>query len=168
MESINDWAIKIAEVAAPDEIDLAPFIVEAFVEGGKRRAKLLEQSGRGVAGGIGVGGGEAILAWTLQGIVASAKWLRLILTSEGTSNFLAVIEKLLGFAKGGNSRQKLTSMPDNPYKPLKLTIEIMSTELRARGLPDDQADAITLQVVYALLEEPGSAALFVQQLESRR
>jgi hypothetical protein len=36
LESTNEWAIKIAEIAAPDEIDLAPFVVEAFIEGGKK------------------------------------------------------------------------------------------------------------------------------------
>jgi hypothetical protein len=168
LKSLNDWAIRLAEVAAPDEVDLAPFIVEAFVEGGERRAKLFEQSGGGVAGGIGAGGSAAILAWILQGIVVSAKWLCSILTSEGTSNFLAVIKELLGIVKEGNPKQKLTSIPDDPYEPLKRTIEIMATELRAHGLPEDQADAITLRVIYSLLEEPANAALFVRQLESRR
>lgn len=167
---IRYWATRLAEAVAPDEIDLAPFIVEAYIEGGARRAKLFEQSGRGIAGGIGAGGSAAILAWVLQGIVASAQWLYSILSSEGTSNFLAVIKELLGLAKEANSKQKqrLASMPDNPYEPLKRTIEIMATELRDRGLPGDQADAITLQVIYSLLEEPANAELFVRQLESRR
>lgn len=167
MESNNEWAILIAEIAAPDEIDLAPFVVEAFIEGGKSRAKLLHSSGDSVAGGIGIGGGEAILAWILQGIAQSKEWLFLIFTSKATSNFLGVIKELLGLAKPSNPQKKLTSMPDDPYKPLKLIIETISTELKTRGVSDDRADAITLGVVYALLERPDSAELFVKQLESK-
>jgi hypothetical protein len=166
---ISDWATRLAEVAAPEEVDLAPFIVEAYVKGGERRAKLFDQSGRGIAGGIGVGGSVSILAWILRGIVVSAQCLYSILSSEGTSNFLAVIKELLGLAKEARptKKQRLASMPDDPYKPLKRTIEIMATELRERGLPEDQADAITLQVIYSLLKEPADAELFIRQLESR-
>lgn len=168
LESTKEWAIKIAEISAPDEIDLAPFVVEAFIEGGKSRAKLLNSSGGGVAGGIGLGSSEAILAWILQGIVQSAKWLRLILTSKGTSNFLGVIKELLGIVnQKRNPQEKLNSMPDNPYEPLKRIIEVMPTELKKGGMSDDRAYKTTLKVVCALLENPDSAKLFIKQLESK-
>lgn len=166
MESNNEWAIKIAEIAAPDEIDLAPFVVEAFIEGGKSRAKLLNLSGSSVAGGFGIGGGEAILPLIFQGIVQSAKWLLFILTSEKTSNFLEIIKKILDLHIS-NPQKKLPSVPDNPSEPIKRIIEVMSTELKKGGMSEDQASATTLRVVYVLLEKPDSAELFIKQLESK-
>ena len=44
MDIIAGWAARIAEEAAPDEIDLAPAIAQAFIQGGKEREQLFLSS----------------------------------------------------------------------------------------------------------------------------
>jgi hypothetical protein len=48
---IGAWATRIAEAVAPDEVDLAPDIAEAFVAGGRDRAELFQTAGA-VPGGF--------------------------------------------------------------------------------------------------------------------
>ena len=48
MDLISSWAARIAEEAAPDEIDLAPAMAQAFIQGGKEREQLFVSSAGGV------------------------------------------------------------------------------------------------------------------------
>ena len=70
---INDtWAMKIAEEVAPDEVDLAPFVVQAFINGGRERDDLFQEAQGGTLGAFGAGDVAALLPWILQGIAAAA------------------------------------------------------------------------------------------------
>ena len=171
MDLVNHWATKLAESTAPDEIDLAPDIAEAYIEGGEARAELFKQTDTSVAGGFGSTSGIAILPWIFRGLWAGASALLKFLTSDNTNNAVASLQGILDIHKQlkapAEAKKQIQSMPNQaPYSHLKQFIETMRTELREAGLESDQADAITLRVVDTLLSDSQGAIQFIQQIAS--
>ncbi|MEH2240999.1 hypothetical protein [Nostoc sp.] len=176
MDLLSEWSIKIAEVSVPEEVDLAPFFTEAFIEGGEEREQLFQQNQSNTEGAAGLVEGFAIFPWILRGITAGAQLLFQVLSSENVSRFITAINDSLEIKEKltpkqnprelpGNPslRQNLQVLPDDPYKPLKQVMDIMSFELQESGLSVDEADLVTFRVVRALLEEPSSASLFIKK-----
>jgi hypothetical protein len=177
MDLITEWSIKIAEVSYPEEVDLAPFYTETFIEGGKKREQLFQQSQSNIEGAAGLAEGFAIFPWILRGILAGAQLLFQILSSENVSRFITAINDSLEIKEkltpeqnprqlpdDPSLRQNLQALPDDPYLPLKRLMDIVSFEVQKSGLSVDEADKTTYRVVRALLEEPPSASLFIKKL----
>src|SRR5215208_510146 len=53
MDTLDLWASRIADEVAPDEVDLAPAMVQAFVRGGRDRRDLFRQPKESVPGAFG-------------------------------------------------------------------------------------------------------------------
>lgn len=171
MENIEDWAVKLAEAAAPDEVGLAPYTVEAYLEGGEARAELFEQTDTSIAGGFGPGGVVALLPWILNGIAAAARWIAAFLAADETSNAVSVlsgVKELLAGDKREAAEEQLQNLPStDSYQALKHIIETFRAELIKAGIPQDQADLITFRALIALLENPQETAVVVEQLQVR-
>lgn len=97
MDIISSWAAKIAEEAAPDEIDLAPAMAQAFIQGGKERKQLFVSSAGGVPGAFGPGEGMALFPWLLQAISDAGPYLLSILASAAPliGTFFETINNIL-------------------------------------------------------------------------
>ena len=167
MDLISSWAARIAEEAAPDEIDLAPAMAQAFIQGGKEREQLFLSAAGGVPGAFGPGEGMALFPWLLKGISDAWPYLHLVLASATPliATFVETINNLLEIHGRLAPKDKAEGLPDDPYAPLKGVIKTLSTEIRSSGISQDQSDLITFRVLRALLEDPESALTFVQKVK---
>jgi hypothetical protein len=166
MDELNQWATDLAAAADPSEIDLAPDLVEAYLEGGEARAELFKQTDTSIAGGFGPGSVIALLPWILNGIAAAAKSILMILSSGETSNIVGLIKDLMDIGKEVSPQKTLEAAPQtDPYLALKRVIDTIGAELRTAGLEANEADLITFRVLNALLEDPQGTATFIEHLE---
>jgi hypothetical protein len=171
---VTQWATKLAQATAPDEIFLAPAIASAYLEGGEKRAVLFKQEDTNLAGAFGPGTVAALLPWILRGIVTASTWFSELLTSDEFGKALTVVKDTVELSekfkpeddKATSPQAAIEALPDvAPYTSLKRIMDVMGAELRSAGIPEDQADLITFRVLNSLLEEPQSANQFVQQLQ---
>ena len=64
---MGTWSMKLAEEIAPDEVDLAPDMVDAYISGGREREDLFRQEGT-VQGAFGAGVDLALVPLVLDSI----------------------------------------------------------------------------------------------------
>jgi hypothetical protein len=162
-EVIDEIALKIAEEAVPDEIDLAPIMAQAFIQGGKEREELFKREEGSVTGGFGTGEFIAAFPWILKGLVKSGSFLFQLLTTD-VADIASLINDVLDIREKVNRKKKIESLPEHPYKPLKTVIDTISTELESSGLSQEQCDLITYRVLRALLDNPDESTVFIQAL----
>jgi hypothetical protein len=171
MDTITIWATKIAEAAAPDEIDLAPIMAEAFIRGGKEKEELFARQNGNVLGGFGIIEGLVIFPLILNAIAITASLTSKILSSEAVENCLSIINNSLEIYNKLKSKQKIETSP-KIYTPLKPEIyapltdltDAFSKELGKSGLPQDKCDLITYRVLDTLLKDPSNAVIFVKKV----
>nr|QNO46700.1 hypothetical protein BAIACGLI_00013 [Methanosarcinales archaeon ANME-2c ERB4] len=160
----DEWTKKIAEAAVPEEIDLAPSIARAFFSGEKERKQLFQREKKNVQGAFGVAEILLILPLILQALVSSATVLSTFISSTGLNSFLTALNTTFSFRDFGKRRQKVASLPDNPFLPLKTVLLTVSSELHTMGLSEEESDLITFRVLKKLLEDPAGASHFIQKI----
>jgi len=167
MSLVNDWSVRIAEEIAPDEVELAPILADAFMAGGKERKELFAKGGSTV-GGFGSGAMAIVLPYILQALWMLGQPLFTILASDSITKFFECVTnaiKLLQTVKEQKAKIAQPLIPsENLYAPLHEIIKVMGKELKTAGLNKDQADLVTFRVLKLMLEQPQQATLFVQQL----
>lgn len=174
MTIVNQWALKLADAAVPDEIDLAPALADAYQKGGDAREALYEKAnGRSVVGAFGASDMLLVLPWIFRGLSLAAKKLLSLLTSDELNNMISAVKEAIALKEAMENNPQNDASPITPASPLlngqtypalKQTIDILGHELRIAGLSEDQADLTTFRVVKALLEEPESGTEFVNCL----
>ncbi len=164
MDHLSNWAANLATAADPSEVDLAPDILAAYLEGGESRAELFRQTDTSIAGGFGPGSAIAILPLVFRGIAAAAKWVLTLISADETGNAVSVVKDLLDIGKDVTPQETLEKLPaTTPYIALKRVIDTVGTELRTAGIEANEADLITFRVINALLEDPQGTATFIDQ-----
>ncbi len=163
-EFIDEMALKIAEVAVPDEIDLAPIMVQAFIQGRKEREELFKREEGSLVGGFGTGEIIAIFPFILNGLVKSSPLIYELMTTD-VADITSLISNVLDIREKVARKNTIQSLQDNPYQPLKTVINTISTELKLSGLPQEQCDLITYRVLQALLDNPQESTVFIQAVE---
>ena len=167
--NINEtWATKIAEEVAPEEVDIAPLMVQAFINGGHERDDLFRKTNGGTLGAFGVGDVFALTPWILQSIAGAATVIYSLLSSGILDKFLSAIQDLISIHDKLLRKKQSESLPDNPFAPLKHVISAISKELEAANIPEDHRDLITYRVLRVLLDDPQGAAVFVKNLEAKQ
>lgn len=188
MDTVQEWAQRLAESAVPEEVDLAPAIADAFVRGGSARKQLFAVT-KGQLGGFSAESVFTLFPYILAGISAASSTLISILTSTNLESSLGIVHYTLGiFAErksaaegaaalgagallfkrhhGHSERDKNTH--ETPEKaPIALVAEKISAELVAQGVKQDKADAVAFRVLLKLLESPESAVDFVTQVAAK-
>jgi hypothetical protein len=156
-EMINTWAVKIAEAAVPDEVDLAPIVMQAFLQKGRERQELFRQAQGDVVGGFGAGELQAIFPWILQGIAAAAPILYTAITSGAVEKFLSAIKDLLMI---GNEirdfKKRAETLPDDPYILLKKMITTLLEALAEAKISQEQRDLVVGHVIQEVLRDKTS------------
>jgi hypothetical protein len=169
MDTLDLWALRIAEEVAPDEVDLAPAMVQAFVRGGRDRRDLFRQPRESVPGAFGPELVIVLFPLILETIEKVGPALMGFFTTTkdawaGANSFIGAINVLLTIGSRTGRKKTAETLPDNPYGPMKDVITIMSQELESSGVPPEQADAIILRVLRRMLEDPSGAAEFVEKV----
>lgn len=164
MEDIYIWAMRIAEVAVPDEIDLARPMTQAYLTGGKYREELFIQTKSGMPGAFSPDTISAVFPWILQSITIAAPLLYGVLSSQVVNHFLTAVKDYLDIRERFKQTPKDNELVDNSYAPLKNVITTISHGLREAGIEPDTADLITYRVLCSMLEKPDEATHFVHTI----
>lgn len=101
MDNISTWSLKIAEEVAPNEIDLAPFMAQAFLEGGKEREQMFQPPIEGgTLGGFGAGEAVVIFPYVLKGLAEAAPILSVMLAATPyIKDFISIVKDSLAIQK---------------------------------------------------------------------
>lgn len=186
----DEWGPRLARAVSPDEEELAPIYVDAFVEGGQARRDLFAAGVR-ESGGFDSGDSFSVLTPVLYALSIAAPLLNGLLSSpqvatlSSMANSGANVLKLFGYGKrspDGNddnesemkdSVRETTSAFDGRMAPapdqhdmLRKVIECIDAELQRRGFKEEESSVITLNVVRELLKEPAESVRFVEMLEN--
>lgn len=164
MDSLDIWAVKIAQAAAPDEVPLAPLTVQAYINGGEERADLFRSDQKGIAGGFDFGGFQVVFPIVLNALALASPILTSMLSSVLSDLFLTTLKDKLGKHDTSQHAQTIEALPDDPYKLLKQCIAALSKQLQDAKVPRQKADLIVYRTLVQLLEEPEGAKLFIQRL----
>lgn len=179
MSRLDEWAVTLAHAAAPDEVDFAPAMAEAYAKGGAARRELLAEASS-TPGGFGAGDAP-VFAYLLSGLGSAASALRDILENhELVKNMLTavtvgltVVDFRLKLKKAKQAERQPVETPEgtaiNPEVAVKLSrlIDTMRAELKKSGLDEDACDLVTFRTMKALLSQPNSARAFVDELAGR-
>ncbi|WP_067451039.1 hypothetical protein [Actinomadura macra] len=90
MDDVADWTVKIAERVAPNEIDFAAEVGQAYASGGKARAALFPRPGA-EPGGFGLTALAGDLPVILRALADSVESLRPLLASRELGNIVAIV-----------------------------------------------------------------------------
>ncbi|WP_406375950.1 hypothetical protein OG788_40730 [Streptomyces sp. NBC_00647] len=93
-DRLDGWSVRIAEWAAPDEMDFAAQTARAYAAGGTPRRHLFGSPGH-APGGMG-GGGASVLPVLLDGLAYTAEALKSALGSAELNNVLSATGLLVG------------------------------------------------------------------------
>lgn len=168
MDINETWATKIAQEVTPEEIDIAPLMAQAFINGGQERDDLFRKAKGGTLGAFGVGDVSALIPWILKSIADAATAIYVLLSSGVLEKFLSAIKDLLSIHDSLARKKQSESLPDNPYAPLRRVVSAISKGLEEAKIPEDQRDLITYRILRVLLEDPQGAAVFVKNVEAKR
>jgi hypothetical protein len=157
-------ALRISEEAVPDEVDLAPVMAQAFVEGGREREELFKREQGSLVGGFGPGGLMTLFPWILKALVKNAPFIYELLTTD-VADLVSLLNDTMDLKEKFASSQKINALPDDPYQSLKIVMNTVSTELQVSGLSEDHSDLITYRVIRALIANPKESTAFIEILE---
>jgi hypothetical protein len=101
----------------------------------------------------------------LKSLAVAAPTVSAMLTvAPKLSDFVSMIKDALEIRRDLQKDRVVETLPEDPYAPLKRTVAVVSRELEAAPLSQDERDLIVYRVLLALLEEPGEATQFVDAL----
>jgi hypothetical protein len=166
---VSVWSIRIAEEAAPDEVDLAPIMAQAYIRGGKEREELLRQSGGGVHGAFGAEIAIALFPAILSAIEVVGPHLvsflkGVTISAQDSYYFAGALNALVSIGSHFRRKKEAESLPDDRYAPLKYISDALTDELRKAGVEGDQADLITFRVLRKMMEDPSGATEFTNEV----
>jgi hypothetical protein len=168
MDIVHTWSEKLAKEVAPDEVDLAPLIADAFVKGGKDRKELFQHTKDGVLGAFNPGEVFIIFPLLLQAIATAAPILYKVLSSGAINNFLSLMKDAISLKEGLQRQKKMELSSEGEYEQLGKAIKVLSDTLQSSGLTQDQRDLITYRVLKAFLEDPQEALPFLRKVTEKK
>ena len=142
MEPNHRIAIKLAEAVSPDDVELAPIMIDSFLKGTKERHDLLSRGKENVLGSVGVPISASDLPLIFMAISALADIISIIFSPRVS----ALIKKYIFAPESEN-----TSTKDNDFAKL---IESFSKELATIGISKEKSEQIALRVIKILIAEP--------------
>jgi hypothetical protein len=163
---IETCSIKIAEAAAPDELDFAPLMAEAFIKGGKERDSLFSQKKECVLGGFGITEIITVFPLILQSMANSAQLLTQILSPvSAIKDIQDILSEIINRKETAPSNQSSTEvLPEEFCAGLKTLLETFTDEICKSGLPRKECEVIAYRTLMRLLDDPSSSILFVKAI----
>jgi hypothetical protein len=155
-ELINDWATQIAEASVPDEAELAPSMLQAYLNGGKDRDGLFRQARRDIVGGFGIGDLQAIFPWILNGIAVAAPLINAAFAAGVVDKYLSALKDLLAIRDSLARKKQVEALPDAAYLDFKKIMTVLPKELAKANLSPEQCELITFHVLQEIYKDPAS------------
>jgi hypothetical protein len=170
MNPVEQWAIALAREVAPDEIDLAPDIVNAYIAGGKERQLLFSRAQETAGSSFGAVDMITLLPAALE--IVSVVWTQaqVILGNSGwAKDGITVVKDVLTIGDLTGKRKKVEELP--AYPPYPLLRELISTiekQVQTVPLKHDQRDLLTYRILKAILENPTGTEAFVTRAKKKK
>lgn len=147
----HEMAVKLAEEISPEDIELAPIMIDSFIESPSKRRELLSRGNRNVLGSI----GAPISASELSLIFLAISTLANVISTLFAPKLYDLITKYL------SSSNPETSVDKNAN--FKSVIDSFSNELSTMGISKDKSEQIAFKVIKVLMEHP-EGKIFVKNL----
>ncbi len=140
MDILREWSLKLAQCAAPDEVDLAPSIGRAFVAGGTERDELFRRSGA-LQGGFGAAEAAALLPTVFRALANSAPAVLAVLASGAAvlGGYAQAAKTVVEVRDAMKDKAKGDQPGENPYLPFQeggADAEPGNAGRRRRGRPE--------------------------------
>lgn len=166
MDHIYASAIRIAEKVVPDEVDLAPAIIDSALAGGRQWKDLLQPVQGSELGGVfgGIEGGDLVAV--INAIQESTSILANLLSMS--SAVLSVIVSFLVIRERNELDQKLETLNEGDADKLKIAISSTSQHLVELGIKVERADEMSRLTIQALLEDPQNSKKFLVELSKKQ
>jgi hypothetical protein len=165
---VEEWAARLASVATPDEIDVAPYQARAFVEGGEAWASVLRPPHERVGAAFAAGDMVSAFPLVLMAVANASSFAVLVLGNKNVGSCLSLIKNALTLADLRRTKEDVTTSASPDVAQVKNLIDRIGATLRASGLSEDNADLMTYRIVRAMLEDPDGATTFLKSLSSGR
>jgi hypothetical protein len=169
--AVYDAMLAIAGTVAPDEIDLAPTILDAYLAGGRDRQELFRDAGGPTVAAFGAGEVATFLPGILAALagVAAAIGPPLARLLGPTADALSCANGLVELRKQrdvppAEVRAIAEAQAPSAAPALVEVIEVLDAQLAAEGLDAGRRSEVTLGCVKALLESGSAGPLLVAEL----
>ena len=152
-------AVRIAHRIAPDEVDIAPAVLDAALRGGREWEKLLRPRRGSLVGGIGAESAAGVLHIAFD-------WLR----QHGPTLLdcaSAGVTILLGVREVAGSTKKRPADTQALVERLEAATAALRDRLAAQGEPPERAAAMTQELLGELDAAPAATRDVVERLGGR-
>jgi hypothetical protein len=179
VDVVQRWSERIAQRAAPDEVDFAAEVGAAYAAGGQARTDLLPRPSV-QPGAFGPGAYAADLPLILRGLADAASMLLAFLRSPYLSNALAAGSLLVAFRSGhrhgqateaGPPASRMAAGTESPQAPpanerqaLELAFASLRDRLAGAGFDQARATKLAYELLDELLMDTAEGAQFVAAL----
>jgi hypothetical protein len=178
---IEIWSLRIAEVAAPNEIDSAPLMTKAFIEGGKNQRSLLSHKKENMLGGFGGIEGTYIFSTILITIYQLNKNGTLSNILETYKSLGSILEPItpikhmidLYDREKNKQNRSFPTAEENEYLIKELDVNLIRIlnmfvdEMSKSGIPKEQCEIIAYNTLLRLFEDPSSSIHFVKAVSKK-
>ena len=171
MAGLPGWSRRLAAAAVPDEVELAPLIITAYVAGGEARDDLYHRAANGQLGGFGPGATVMVFPWIVRGLTIAAPLLTVLLAAAPHVNeLLDIVKSGFDLQAAAAKRDAEAADVEDAYLAthLRRTLAILDQELSAVPLAQGERERICYQVLRALLEAPDESQEVVVTLKVAR
>ena len=159
-DAVRAMAVRIAERAVPDEIDLAPDLVEELLAG--RAAPGQAGPVHGGFGGLEMASELLTLIQAMQPAIASLASLLLM----GSASTSILLNRLNLKERKERQQQPQTAATPDGRTVLELLARIEANLIRA-GVAPERAAEMSRETVIALLEKPDEGSRFLDAVAAR-
>lgn len=164
MDIMTEMSIKIAEAAVPDEVDLAPVITDAFVQGEEEKKNLFIKQEDIKMGAFGPVEGGILFPHILQGIASTAPFILQVLKIETLDKYISTIKNFVDLRNKLEKKETSDKLPEDISAPLNKIFDVLSCELKNSGLQEEQCDRVVSNVILTLLKDPSGSFVFVEKV----
>lgn len=165
MNNMHELAIKIAQEIAPDEVDLAPAIIDAALKGGKQWDSLLKPAKGPELGGVfgGIEGGN--LPLVIETIRICSSILASLLSIGAATLSIKISLRSIREKKKNNH---LESQPEEKTeKNIEHALLLMINSLSKFGIQEERAERLSELTVQILLKNEQSSKELIAKLSKK-
>jgi hypothetical protein len=182
VDILVSWAERIAAVAAPDEIDLAPDIAAAYAKGGAAHRQLFGRP-RADPGAFGAGS-TVVLPYLLDALEHCYQVVRGVLMDPAFNSAIASASLLVairqsrqnrkGTRREGEDQRPATDAAPSappPQEDVASALEALNAvteRLVDRGVPTERAAVLAAGIMRTMAEDQAGATEFLDLLAARR
>jgi hypothetical protein len=170
MSEVSHFIAQLVERVAPNEVDIAPAILDAYLEGGKARKALFDSS-ENIPGAFSSADLVLLTPFLLQALSTAGSVIINLLSSDLVGDSIAAVKTALELLSTGWTAKEYFA--ENKKQPAASQVSVitntLSAEVRATGLTKAQSDEIALRTLQTLLENSSEGTVLVKVLvENKR